>query len=224
MADRQSAAGSAETGQDEVGRALVRRLLIDPLNSAGLKPEYRPAKRGKDKLGKEVPEQVHKAAMEMLLRDLDHMNAENLRTLCDSVLRQATLPGPAQGHWPAAVMIIAWGNGLQLRPFRLHRLVTSWLASVEGPIAEAAGYDVQLLRFLRRHQRPPTEFDLNECKAQAREDNRLMCLITDRIARGVVQDLDREWHAAYLADQQLARSIVDRGQDARAAQSKEAAA
>jgi hypothetical protein len=48
----------------------------------------------------------------------------------------------------------------------------------------------------------------------------MMCLITDRIDRGTVQDADRQWHAAYLADQQLARTMVDRGQDAREAQSK----
>jgi hypothetical protein len=228
MAETQSTAeaggDSADAGQDDIGRGLVRRLLIEPLNVAGLKREYRPGKRGKDKRDCEVAEQMHAAAMELLMRDLDHMNSDNLLTLCDSVLRQATLPGPAQGHWPAAVMIIAWGHGLQARPFRLHRIVTSWLASREGPIAEAAGYEVQLLRFLRRHQRPPTQYDLTECKALAREDNRQMCLIADRIERGVVQDADREWHAAYLADQQLARSMVDRGIDARAAQAKGAAA
>jgi hypothetical protein len=212
MAETQgSTGGSAEAGQDDIGRGLVRRLLIERLRNAGLTRA-----RGQS-------EAALAEMLDHLAGQLDHMSADNLITLADAVLDHASAAGPAQGQWPREVMIIAWGRGLQARPFRLHRIVTSWLASREGPIAEAAGYEVQLLRFLRRHQRPPTEYDLTECKAQAREDNRLMCLITDRIARGVVQDVDRDWHAAYLADQQLARSMVDRGQDARAAQSKEAA-
>jgi hypothetical protein len=216
MAEMQSTAGSGaasgERGQDEIGRSLVRRLLIDRLRNAGLSRA-----RGQK-------EAALAEMLDHLASQLDHMTSDNLMSLADAVLDHASAPGPTQGQWPREVMIIAWGRGLQARPFRLHRIVTSWLASREGPIAEAAGYEVQLLRFLRRHQRPPTEYDLTECKAAAREDNRLMCLITDRIARGVVQDVDRDWHSAYLADQQLARSMVDRGQDARAAQSKEAAA
>lgn len=201
-----------EAGKDEIGRALVRRLLIDRLRAAGLTR------------AKGQTETALSDMLDHLTGQLDHMTAENLMTLADAVLDHAAAPGPAQGQWPREVMIIAWGRGLQARPFRLSRIVSSWLASVEGPIAEAAGYEVQLLRFLRRHQRPPTAFDIAACKEAAREDNRHMCLISDRIARNAVQDPDREWHAAYLADQQMARSLIDRGQAARAAQPKDSAA
>lgn len=191
---------------DEAGKQAVRDLLIQPLTDAGLK---RP--RG-------LSERAQKEALAMLVRDLDHMNAENVRTLCDSVLRQATLPGPGQGFWPAAVMIIAWGHGLQVRPFRLHRLVTSWLASVEGPMAEAGGYLVQLLRFLRQHKRPPTKFDLAKVKEQAGEDNRHMGVVEDWVARGTAAQSERDWYEAYLRDQQMARDFVDQGRARRAAE------
>lgn len=216
MAETQSTADaggdSADAGQDDIGRGLVRRLLIDRLRNAGL---TRARGQSEAALGE---------MLDHLVGQLDHMTAANLMTLADAVLDHAAAAGPTQGQWPREVLIKSWGHGLQPRPFKMHRIITSWLVSIEGPIAEAAGYEVQLLRFLRRHCRPPTPFDLDECKRQAREDNRQMCLITERIDRGVVQDADREWHAAYLSDQQLARSMVDRGQDARAAQAKGAAA
>ncbi|MDO9006345.1 MAG: hypothetical protein Q7V20_23115 [Aquabacterium sp.] len=193
---------------DEAGNQAVRDLLIQPLNDAGLK---RP--RG-------LSERAQKDALALLVRDLDHMSAENLRTLCDAVLRQATLPGPGQGHWPAAVLIIAWGHGLQIRPFRLHRLVTSWLSSIEGPKAEAGGWLVQLFRFLRQHKRPPTQFDLSEIRNQAREDNRHLTNVADWVARGTASEPDRQWHEGYLSDQQMARDFVDQGQAKRAAENK----
>lgn len=191
---------------DEAGKQAVRDLLIQPLTDAGLK---RPK-------GLSVAD--HARAVAMLVRDLDHMSPENLRTLCDAVLRQATLPGAGQGCWPAAVMIIAWGHGLQVRPFRLHRLVTSWLASVEGPMAEAGGYLVQLLRFLRQHKRPPTKFDMAKVKEQAGEDNRHLSVVEDWVARGTAAPSERDWLEAYLRDQQMARDFVDQGRARRVAE------
>lgn len=196
------------TGQDddnEAGRALVRALLVQPLTDAGLRRVKGQSERGLAD------------ALAHLVGQLDHMTADNLRTLADVVLEHAARAGAGQGYWPAEVMILAWGRGLQPRPFRLHRIVTSWLASVEGPVAEAGGYLVQLLRFLRKHCRPPTAYDLTAIREQAREDNRMLGLIGDRIARGVVAEEDRRWHAAYLEDQRMARGFVDQGQAQRAA-------
>ena len=191
---------------DEAGKQAVRDLLIQPLTDAGLKRQ-----RG-------LSDRAQKEALALLVRDLDHMSSENLRTLCDAVLRQATLPGPGLGHWPAAVMIIAWGHGLQVRPFRLHRLVTSWLASIEGPQAEAGGWLVQLFRFLRQHKRPPTKFDLAEIREQAREDNRYLSVVVDWVACGTATQDKRQWYEAYLRDQQMARDFVDQGRARRAAE------
>lgn len=202
----------SDSDECETGRAQVRDLLIKPLVDAGLKRA-----RGQS-------ERMLSDALAQIVAQLDHMTGENLRTLADAVLRQATLPGNGQGQWPAAVMIIAWGHGLQLRPFRLHRIVTSWLASVEGPVAEAGGYLVQLLRFLRQHKRPPTPYDLNAIRDQAREDNRRLTILADWAARGTIGEADRQWYEAYLEDQRMARNFVDQGQDKRLATPQEVAA
>ena len=198
--------------QDDAGRVLVRSLLIRPLQDAGLRR------------AKGQSERALADALDMMVTQLDHMAADTLRTLAESVLLRAAAPGADQGVWPAAVLIIAWGHGLQRRPFRLARVVWSWLGSIEGPTAEAGGYLVPLLRFLRTHRRPPTQYDLSEIKASAREDNRRLSLIADRMERGTVQAEDRAWHSAWLADQQLARQFVDKGRADRVAKTEGQAA
>jgi hypothetical protein len=190
-------------GGGEAGRALVRETLIKPLQASGLR-------RGKGQTEKALAD-----SLEHLVGQLDHMTADNLHTLADVVLDKAAAPGPQQGVWPAEVLIRAWGHGLQPRQFRLHRIVTSWLASVEGPVAEAGGWLVPLFRFLRQHHRPPTPYDLTAIREQARADNRTLALIDDRIERGVVGEQDRAWRAAWLADQREARGYVERGRTGR---------
>lgn len=186
------------------GRGLVRKVLIEPLCNAGLK-------RGKGQSERALAE-----SLEHLIGQLDHMSAENLRTLADVVMDHAAAPGVGFGIWPAEVLIVGWAKGMQPRPFRLHRIVTSWLASVEGPVADAGGYLVQLFRFLRRHCRPPTAYDLTSIKQQAAEDNRRLSMIADRTARGAASQDDQAWHAAYLADEQQARGFVTHGNGTRA--------
>ena len=141
--------GENDTGS-EAGRALVREAVIRPLQAAGLRRA-----RGQT-------EAAQAAAIDHLIGQLDHMTAENLRTLADVVIDHAATPGPAQGHWPAEVLIIGWARGLQPRPFRLSRIVTSWLASIEGPKADAGGWLVPLYRFLRLRQVPPTPYDMGK--------------------------------------------------------------
>lgn len=191
-----------DTG-NETGRALVREVLIRTLQAAGLKRA-----RGQT-------EAAQAAAIDHLVGQLDHMTADNLRTLADVVIDHAAAPGPQQGHWPAEVLIIAWARGLQPRPFRLSRVVTSWLASVEGPKAEAGGWLVPLYRFLRRRQVPPTVYDMGTIQEQARADARQLAIVEDRIARGACGADDRDWHLAWLTDQQAARAIVDQGRGKR---------
>lgn len=191
-----------DTGS-EAGRALVREALIRPLRAAGLRRA-----RGQT-------EAAQAAAIDHLIGQLDHMTAENLRTLADVVIDHAATPGPAQGHWPAEVLIIGWARGLQPRPFRLSRIVTSWLASIEGPKADAGGWLVPLYRFLRLRQVPPTPYDMGKITDQARADARQLAIVEDRIARGACGDTDRDWHLAWLNDQQAARAIVDQGRGKR---------
>ena len=191
--------------QNDAGRGLVRRVFVEAVAQAGLS---RP--RGMTAGGFE-------AGLDRLITALDHMGADNLSTLAEAVVAHAAqATGQARGVWPAFVLVQSWAHGLQPRPFRLSRIVTSWLASVEGPVAAAGGYEVQLLRLLRRVQRPPLPADLADCKAQAGEDRRRLGLVADRLARGVARDDDRAWHAAFLADQAQAAAFIDQGRAARA--------
>lgn len=195
------------TEHGEAGRALVRRLLIERLQNAGL---VRARRQSEKALADSI---AH------LVATLDHMTAENLHTLADVVLDHAASAGAAKGQWPAEVLILSWAKALQPRPFEMQRIVTSWLASVEGPVAEAGGYLVQLYRFLRWYRRPPLAYDLAvTIRDAAREDNSRLTLIAHRIACGVaVAADDLAWHEAYLRDEMQARSYVDQGRSRRAA-------
>jgi len=203
--DAKTAHDTGQGVQNDVGRAVVRRCFVDVVVAQGLQ---RP--RG-------MSAGVFEQGLSHLIGQLDHMGAENLATLADAVIGAAAKSGPDMGRWPAFVLVQSWANGIQRRPFRMHRIVTSWLASIEGPIAEAGGYLTELFQWLRRYQRPPTQFDLGQIKAQATENNRRRALIEDRIMRGVVQPDDQEWHSAYLADAAQARDFVDQGRAGRAA-------
>jgi hypothetical protein len=194
-----------KTEQNDAGRGLVRRVFVDPVTQAGL---GRP--RG-------MTAGAFDAGLDRLITALDHMGAENLATLAEAVVAHAAQStGQARGLWPAFVLVQSWAHGLQPRPFRLSRIVTSWLASVEGPVAQAGGYEVQLLRFLRRAQRPPLPADVAECKAQAIEDRRRLERVQERLANGVAWDEDRAWHAAFLGDQAQAAAFIDQGRAVRA--------
>ena len=194
--------------QDEAGRALVRRLLVDRLAQAGLQ---RPVKLGEGGFA---------VMAEHLVGRLAYMSPANLETLADVILTHAaTQVGPVK-RWPAEVLVVGWAEGLQRRPFRQARIVSSWLTSIEGPQAQAAGYLTELYRWLRVHQRPPLAYDLNGrdgVRDKAAFNARQVELIRDRMARDCCDAVDRAWLADYLRDAQEAADLVDKGRAARAA-------
>lgn len=198
-----------QDAEGQISRARVRDLLITPLQAAGLK---RP---------KGVSEKAHADSLGHLVGQLDHMSADNLRTLADVVLDHAAMPGPAQGYWPAEVMIKGWAHGLQPRPFRLHRVVSSWFSSVEGPAAESGGWLVPLFRFLRSKKHPPMPGDWHGIRSEADHISRRLSLIADRRSRGVMTDEDRGWMATYMADEATARQFVEQGRAKRAAEQQQ---
>lgn len=195
----------ASEAQDAAGRAVVNRLLINRLTDAGLR-----APKGRTTAA--LADVLHHLADR-----LDHMTPDNLATLADTVLDHAARPGPDQGRWPSEVLVIGWADALQPRPWQMKRIVWSWLASVRGPEAEAGGWLVQLYRFLRDKPRAPLPGDILQLQRQSAEDNRTALLIRERMARGVQRDDDRQWLAAYLADEAQARAYVDQGRAKRSA-------
>lgn len=187
----------------------VRKLLIGRLNDAGL---GRAKGQGEAALARSI---------EAMVDRLSYMTPDNLQTLADVVLDLAAKRGAGFGIWPSEVVIYGLASGLQVRPFRMSRVVWSWLGSVEGPIAEGGGYLVELFRFLRRYQRPPLPGDMREIRERAQENNRQRGLIADRIKRDVIRPDDQAWMEAYLSDEREARGYVDQGRAGRVAGAQE---
>jgi len=204
--------GDGETGQDddaEAGRAAVGRLLVGRVAAAGLAR------------GRGVSVTDHGARLKSLCDRLAYMTPENLQTLAEVILDNAEGTPPA---WPSEALVMQWARALQVPPPRERRIVTSWLASVEGPVAEAGGYLVELYRFLLRHGRPPLAMDVRQLREQAADNNRTATLIRDRIARDVVQSDDRAWLAAYVRDEGEAQALIEQGRVRRAAKGEGVAA
>ncbi|MEH6774947.1 MAG: hypothetical protein V7668_13560 [Cereibacter changlensis] len=185
-------------GEDGKKRAaLVRALLVQRLAEAGL---VRP---------KGQSEAAHAEALTRLVAFLGYMAPENLTVLAELVLDHAE--GPKRNVWPSEAVIRSLARGLQERPLMEHPIVTSWLASIEGPKAELGGYLVELLRFLRRHPRPPMAMDRRKILEEAAENQRGRELMLGRIERGTATADDRAWLARFDEDERLARDIVAAG-------------
>lgn len=184
---------SETTESATCGKAAVRELLIDRLNDAGLRRS-----RG-------VTREALEKVQARLAEGLAYMTPENLQTLAEVVMDNC------DGEWPAEVVIRSWARALQAPPEAEKRIVTSWLASVEGPQAEAGGYLVELYGFLRLHGRPPLAYDMSQIRARAGDNARRRMMIRDRIERDAANDEDHRWLTRYEADLRAARAVVAAG-------------
>jgi hypothetical protein len=183
------------------GRAQVRDLLVDRVNAAGL------VRR------KGVTNAAHAALIDRLCGHLAYMTPDNLRTLAELVIDAGD--GPGRTWWPAETTVRGLAEAVQARPLVQHRIVGSWLASVEGPVAEAGGWLVELYRFLRQHKRPPFAWDKRRLREEAAENNRRLGLLRDRVERNAAGPEDLAWLVSYAEDAREARAIVDAGRAAR---------
>lgn len=191
------------TGSDEDhGRVQVRDVLVEGLRTAGVKPAPK------------MTEAAHVEWCDKLVRRLAYMTRANLEVLADTCLTHAATHGQ---RWPAPVVVIGWAEALQPRPAVMAPIVASWLASVEGPRAEAGGYLVQLYRRLRAHPVPVMAYDLTRLREEAERDVRQLVLTRDRMAREVASDADRRWLEAYRRDEAEAMALVEAGNARRAA-------
>lgn len=200
--ERREEEAGEEAAAGRSGRALVRDLLVDRLAEAGLQRRKGVSAEAQDRM------------LERLCDHLSYMNPENLRTLAELVIDHAD--GPGRCVWPAEVLVRGMASALQARPVTQHRIVTSWLASVEGPVAEAGGYLAELYRFLLKHRRPPLAMDARQLREEAAENNRRRGIVLDRIARGAASPEDRAWLARLAEDLREAQAHVDAGRAARA--------
>lgn len=184
-------------------KARVAELLIKRVDDAGM---VRPKKTTTSDF-----EEMRKR----LCVHLAYLCADSLVALADYVIN---IGGGAFKHeWPPEATIRAYAHGLRKPPITQQPIVTSWLASVEGPQAVAGGFEVELFRLLQRTPVPPTGFRMREVRDEAAESARRIELVRGRIDRGNATPEDRAWLEAYLRDQRLVREIVNAGQNKRAA-------
>ena len=196
--DATTAAQAAAAGVEETGRAQVRRHLIDRLEAAGLRR------------GTGVTVEAHAARVERIVAALAYMTPRNLDTLADLTLRNAQ--GGYRDCWPPEVAIVNWGRSLQAPPLRDHRIITSWLASVEGPPAMAAGHHVELYQFLRRRLVPPGPYDRKTIRDEALRNAATLRAYQERITNGSAFREERQWVEEYLRDRAAAEAIIAMGE------------
>lgn len=187
---------------DRLAKAQVVTYLWSRLDEAGLK---RP---------KGMTQEAWKEMRLRLTARLAYMERENLVTLAESLIEAGK--GPFHQFCPPEVTIWGFARGLQKPPVTEARIVTSWLASVEGPPALAAGYEVELFRHLMDHPRPPGLYDMRQIRAAAEANRREVALIRERIGRETASPADRQWLEAYLRDRDRVREIIARGERGRA--------
>lgn len=195
---------------DTTGREAVRELVLSRLTASGLQR------------GKGLSSTEHDAMLKRLADYLSYLSRPSLEALADQILEVAT--GPKRNLWPSELLIRQMAEALERRPFAEKPIVRSWLASIEGPRAEAAGYLVQLYRHLRQHQRPVLPYDLRQVQARATEDRRRRQLIEERIGYGQASEEERRWLLTLVEDEAAAREIVARGRVARERKAGEVAA
>ena len=186
-------------------KAQVEVLLLSRLRAAG----YRKPKglaQGDFDLGQAA-----------LAERLAYLSRDNLETLAEAIVDAAPLPAFPPERW-----VLDLARSLQPPPPKASRLLSSWLASVEGPKAVMRGDLVQLYRYLRDKKVPPTEWERKQITLQAQSDAHDVLIWTERLSRGVITDIDRAALARFEADKAEALALVDAGNAARAAKGEAA--
>lgn len=198
MTDQVTAPGDDKGGLQ--GKGAVRVLLIERLLDAGF---VRP--RG-------VTAEVFERQKKHLAERLAYMSAENLMTLAEVLIGKAT-----KGYaWPSELMVMQFASGLQAPPPMQSRIVTSWLASIEGPKAVLRGDLVELYRYVRRHHAPPQgTYAAKKIAEEARDNARRRTIMQERMRDGVASDEDRRWLRDWETDQEAALALVRAGQEKR---------
>lgn len=186
--------------QKAQGRGRVQTLFWNRIDEAGMK---RPR-------GQTLEEQA--ALRKRLLDRLAYMTPDNLRLLAELMIENAAGQAcrPRNVIWSEAA-IRSEAKALQTPPPMVFEIVRSWLASIEGPPAIAAGIDVELYRYLARTGRPPKDYDMRLIREAADGARQQIALITERRERDVATSDQIAWLEAYLRDRARVAEIVAGG-------------
>lgn len=186
-------------------------MLLERLDQAGL------ARRKGETI------EAHRDYLARLANALAYMHPENLVTLAELVMAEAPVHRGV-AVWPSEAVVRHLAKSLQRPPLEEARIVTSWLASIEGPAAEAGGYAVELLGFLIERGRPPGEWDMRKIREEAEANHRQAAAIRRRIRDDVASAEDMAWLEARQRAGARVQSVIDGGKATRAAKAQEAAA
>lgn len=173
----------AEDGT-ESRRARVRRLLIQPLEDAGMR---RPS-------GWSLAE--YQAFLGRLQDRLGYMDEGNLTGM--RALLFAKGRGKDHDIWPKEVTIMFIARNLQAPPPRECDYAASVMRSAMGRAARAQGYHVELLDVARRLGPPPGRYDLARLEREAKDNRAARRKIEAQIARDAASVEDRQWLRWYM--------------------------
>jgi len=192
--------GGTAPGDDAIGerRQAVRDRLLARLDAAGMVRSRA---------------QTAEAAAEMrrrLIYHLAYLPDAALDTLAELLIRLGA--GPLRNIWPAEATVRNLAEALMAPPPEHARIITSWLASVEGPPARDGGYLTELYGFLLRYQTPPLRaLDLPRIVAEAEDNRRQRARLRAASADGSATAADRAWLADYARAEARALELVAAG-------------
>lgn len=198
----QAEKGKAMTGgavtETESKRGRVRRLLIDPLERAGMR-----SRKGAD------PDQ-QRAFLDRLCDDLAYLSDRELGVLRSWA--EVSGEGRERCFWPPFVAFASAAQAIAPRPVAELPELRSWFGSVAGPAAaRVPGRLVAEFRFIQRYRRPPIK----------EHERREMVKVAGYLATDVerARELrdrgrmhDAEMLAAFERDEATARALVRDGE------------
>jgi len=187
----------------EARRTRVRRLLIDPLCTDGMR------------FRKGVPEDVQAKRLAHLADDLGYMTDDNLTALRECLATKGE--GAQRNFWPERITVLSLAEVCQRRPLEDLKGLARWFGSAAGAAALKGDRLVAEYRFWVRFKRPPTSNqDRRAVASRAAEWGDRAMRIEDRIARlGRAADLeDAAWLRAYHQDRAAAEKLVAQSEDA----------
>lgn len=186
-------------GERETKRDRVRRLLIGPLRERGFR-----FKAG-------TPEEEQRRYLDGVADDLAYMSDDALGRLEECLRFKGG--GKEKCFWPAWATVIGWAEACQPRPIEEMPQLASWLASVEGPKARAAGTLVATFLFVEKFKRPPYgDADRRRVAGKARELADDQARARDRIRRGIADQEDRQRVDWYGRIAERAEALVAAGE------------
>jgi len=158
--------------QNEAKRARVRRLLIEPLQAAGLC------------YPKKVSDEVQRKRLAALADDLTYMSDAGLKALQQSMLTKGE--GSAKKFWPERITFIGWAEAYEKRPLGQVPAVLGWFKSRAGRDALREGRLVAEYEFWRDRKRPPvSDRERTSIRDRADEINSQVARHEDRMERQV---------------------------------------